>query len=257
LLPWNLLPRNLLRKKSPKKSSKKKLKLLKNSLKDLQKDLWGHASIALFINHLESVLLINLPDTVLVAELPAHFPTDRVLPTNQDKLEPLAEQPLKQAATMAAADTVLNQRLQLAAYQKDINQDLLALLPTNQALADIDQELLVGLLEVRAIVLTQQEDLQVPADQVVRADLDGDHYLPWIRVQVQNRLLANMLLQNPVKMKQHENSKTSKISKRIKNQKSTALLTPVTNKASAMKTMKAGAHAKAAAINAWHLQAKS
>jgi hypothetical protein len=179
---------------------------------------------------------------------------DHVLPTNQDKLAPLAERPLKQAATMAAADTVLNQRLQQAAYQKDINQDLLALLLTNQALADIDQELLEARAElpVEAIVLTRQEDLLVQA-----ADLDDDHYLPWIRVQVQNRPLANMLLQNHVKMKQHENSKMSKISKRTKSLKSTALLTPAINKASVMKTMKAGAHAKAAAINVCHLLAKN
>ena len=67
----------------------------------------------------------------------------------------------------------------------------------------------------------------------------------------------NTLLLNLVKKMQQENSKTSKILRRIKNQKFIAHLTLAINKVSAMKTMKAGALAKAAVINGCHLLARN
>jgi hypothetical protein len=182
---------------------------------------------------------------------------DHVLLTNHEMLE-LPELPqvhqLRQADIMAAADTVPSLML-LQAYQKDINQDLPALLLINLALADIDHDLLVALpAELADTDLIPQEDLLAQAEL---ADLDDDHHLQWIPAQAQNHPLANTLLLNHVKKTQQENSKTSKISRRIKSQKSIALLTPAINKDSEMRTMKAGAHAKAAVINGCHPLAKN
>jgi hypothetical protein len=172
----------------------------------------------------------------------------------------LVEHLLRPAGIMAAVDTGQNLRAQqLAAYRKDINQDLLAHLLTNPALADIAQDLLedqadpAGLLA--DIDLTRQEDL---LDLEGLAVLDRDVLrCQWTLAQVQNLQAANTLLQKHEKKKQRENSKTSKISKLIKSLKSTAHLIRAINKASVMKTMKAGAHAKAAATNGCQTWAKS
>ena len=171
---------------------------------------------------------------------------DPVQLTNQDKLALL-----RQAAIMAAADTGQNQQPQQA-FQKDINQDLLVLLLINPALAAIVPDLLE---DQEDTDLIHQEDLLVE-DHQVQVDLAGGHFLRSI-VLGQNHRLVSMLLQNRAKKMQQENSKTSKILKPIKNQKSIAHLTPAINKGSAMKTMKAGAHAKAAAIGGCHLQPKN
>jgi hypothetical protein len=180
---------------------------------------------------------------------------DLVRRTNHDKLELLLlVLLLKQAAIMAAADTDQN-LLPQQAFQKDINQDLPALPLINPVLAAIALGLQGHLAEPAATDLTRQEDLL--ADLAVQVDSEDAHYLQWTLVLVQNHPLVNTLLQNRAKKMQQENSKTSKILRLIKNQKSIALLTPAINKASEMKTMKAGAHAKAAAIDGCHLQPKN
>jgi hypothetical protein len=107
---------------------------------------------------------------------------DPVQHTNLDKLEPL-----RQAAIMAAADTGQNLQLQQA-FQKDINQDLPALLLINQALAAIDQGPQDRQAEPEDTDPTQQEDLQEV--HLVRVDLAGGHSLRWI-VLVQNHHPVN------------------------------------------------------------------
>lgn len=176
---------------------------------------------------------------------------------NRAEPEPLL---LKQAAITAAADTDPNQLPQLAPSLKDINQDLPVLLLINPEPAVTAQDLLEDLEapEVDRLAdtdLTPQED----PPEVLLAVLPEDGVLPcpWTRAQVQNPQAANMLLQRHAKKKPQGNSKTSKISKRIKSLKSSAHLIRAINKAFVMKTMKAGAHAKAAATNGCRAWAKS
>jgi hypothetical protein len=122
----------------------------------------------------ETVLLINPQDIVLAEAHLELILMDHALLTSRAKpdLELLLGHQLRQAAIMAAVDIDLSLPAEHpVAYQKDINQGLLARLLTNLALAAIAHALL-EVARLADIGLTQQEDLLV--DRVDLAVLEDD-----------------------------------------------------------------------------------